>query len=220
MSIFTRTSTTRFPPRINRSQDAGASSKQAIRAATVRERKNNRAATVRERSSNRAATVRERNNRAATVRERSSNRAATVRERKKPRILLCPPHALRQNYSAARGVIVLELVVGLAILMLLVGMSALTLQRFAKTQAHYAAREAAAWAAEAQLARIHAGAAPDSGPPAGLLAREITLATRTTPGGGCWSEFTLVSVTATFTPRHGKPVTETARGYARMEISP
>jgi hypothetical protein len=209
MSIFTRTSTTRFPPRINRSQDAGASSKQAIRAATVRERKNNRAATVRERSSNRAATVRER-----------SNRAATVRERKKPTILLCPPHALRQNYSAARGVIVLELVVGLAILMLLVGMSALTLQRFAKTQAHYAAREAAAWAAEAQLARIHAGAAPDSGPPAGLLAREITLATRTTPGGGCWSEFTLVSVTATFTPRHGKPVTETARGYARMEISP
>jgi Tfp pilus assembly protein PilV len=117
-------------------------------------------------------------------------------------------------------VIVLELVVGLAILMLLVGMSALTLQRFAKTQAHYAAREAAAWAAEAQLARIQAGAAPDSAPPAGLLAREITLATRTTPGGGCWSEFTLVSVTATFTPRHGKPVTETARGYARMEISP
>jgi hypothetical protein len=215
MSIFTRTSTTRFPPRINRSQDAGASSKQAIRAATVRERKNNRAATVRERSSNRAATV----GRERTVREKN-NRAATVRERKKPRILLCPPHALRQNYSAARGVIVLELVVGLAILMLLVGMSALTLQRFAKTQAHYAAREAAAWAAEAQLARIHAGAAPDSGPPAGLLAREITLATRTTPGGGCWSEFTLVSVTATFTPRHGKPVTETARGYARMEISP
>jgi hypothetical protein len=212
MSIFTRTSTTHLPPRINRSQDAGASSKQAIRAATVRERKNNRAATVRERSSNRAATVRERKGA-----EQPSRDCKGAEETK---ILLCPPHALRQNYSAARGVIVLELVVGLAILMLLVGMSALTLQRFAKTQAHYAAREAAAWAAEAQLARIQAGAAPDSAPPAGLLAREITLATRTTPGGGCWSEFTLVSVTATFTPRHGKPVTETARGYARMEISP
>ncbi len=119
------------------------------------------------------------------------------------------------------GFIMLELAVALFVVGVLVILAAGTITEYARTRDHYAWREAATWAAEAQLQRLLAGAPRDSRPPSGSLPNEITLAQHAAPGQGPWTGFDLITVTATVTREHHKPIHESARFYLpRPEVTP
>jgi len=120
----------------------------------------------------------------------------------------------------ARGILIVEVAVSLFVIALLTVLTMSTIMHFTKTRAHYARSQAAAWAAEAQLQRLRAGAPADSLPPEGALPDGITLAVRVTPGTGDWAELSLVCVRATAAARHERPVVEEVCGYALVEDAP
>ncbi len=103
---------------------------------------------------------------------------------------------------------------------LLVALTATSTLHYYRFRHESIARQAASWAAAAQLQRYQAGAALDSDPLPGTLAPEIALKTTTTPGQGVWKGFQLVKVTATFTLGDQHTVREQISGYVRSEVQP
>jgi type II secretory pathway pseudopilin PulG len=114
-----------------------------------------------------------------------------------------------------RGFVWAEVVISIPIIALLVALSAAGLTQYYRFRCQATARQAAAWAAAAQLQRYQAGAALGSSPPPGMLSAEITLKTVAKPGQGQWQGFQLVTVTAAYSLADRQTVREQISGYIR-----
>ena len=117
-----------------------------------------------------------------------------------------------------RAALLVELAVALTLIGIITTLTAQAISAYMKTRDHYTWRQAAAWAAEAQLQRYMSGAAIDSPPPEDILPAEITLHTHVQPGKGQWESFRLVTVTAQVTRRHHKTLVEEVRCYLPDEM--
>ena len=118
----------------------------------------------------------------------------------------------------ARASLLVELAVALVLIGIITTLTAQAISAYMKTRDHYTWRQAAAWAAQAQLQRYLGGAAIDSPPPEDILPAEITLRTHVQPGSGQWAGFRLVTVTAQVTPRHHQTLVEEVRCYLPDEM--
>jgi hypothetical protein len=119
-----------------------------------------------------------------------------------------------------RGFVIMEVVVGSALIMLtaiLAARAAFDYQRAAGTDD---LSRALLWAADAQLQRCQAGAQLDSKPPEALIAEEITLKTTRDGAEGQWEGFELITVTAETVSPAGRPLRAQVRGYVRVEDQP
>jgi len=119
-----------------------------------------------------------------------------------------------------RGVLLIEAAVALAVLAIITALAVSATLNFAKVQSHYHHRMAAAWAADAQMQRLLAGATIDSEPPADFLPVGVTLTTSVEPGAGSWKDFELVTVSARIQPKHDQAIVETVKCYLPREVSP
>ena len=122
--------------------------------------------------------------------------------------------------TAHRGFIILELVVCVTVLGFLLVVFAQLMETYERANQRYAWRQAAAWAADAQLQRYLAGAAFDSVPPEGTIPPRVHLATTVQPGEGVWSELDLVTVTARVDLRRQRPIEERAVCYLPRRSAP
>ena len=118
----------------------------------------------------------------------------------------------------ARGFIEIEVVMSVAILTVVTILAAEGIFSYYRAHRQQVARQAAAWAADAQLQRYQAGAPIDSAPPAGMIPEEIVLTTRVQPGKGPWQGFNLVTVTATTAISPSGEVREEISGYLRPQV--
>ncbi len=118
-----------------------------------------------------------------------------------------------------RALLSVEAVVGIAV----IGFAALILADavydFQRARELSATRQAALWAADAQLRRCEAGVPPDVPMPEGMIDGRIRLDTDAMPGEGDWTGLTRVTVTATATLPWGGEVHESVQGYVR-EVTP
>jgi len=126
----------------------------------------------------------------------------------------------RRIRRCGRGMIWAELAVCIPIVALLVALTMSGFVSYYRVRSEGVARQAAAWAAGAQMQRYQAGAALDSVPPAGVLPPEIALKTTTQPAQGDWEGFQLVTVTATYEIGVGRSVREHVSGYVQKEGRP
>lgn len=117
--------------------------------------------------------------------------------------------------SATPAFILIDLAVALTVCGLLVGGLLMTVSNYAKARRYYALHQTVAWAADAQLQRILAGAEPDSQPPGGTIRSDIVLSASVTPGIDAWQGMELVAVTASIHPKHWKPIRVESRAYRR-----
>ena len=122
--------------------------------------------------------------------------------------------------SLRRGFFLLEVAASILLLGVMAGLTAVAVYRHGQTRMVYARTQRVAWAADAQLQRIQAGAGLESLPPPGVLAEKVTLVTTSEPGRGDWDGFTLVTVTATAPVKRGKVARARSRGYVRTEREP
>ena len=53
-----------------------------------------------------------------------------------------------------------------------------------------------------------------------MLPDAVTLSQSAEPGTGEWEGFDLVTVTATYNRRHGRPIRESVRCYLPREVTP
>jgi len=127
---------------------------------------------------------------------------------------------LARGRQRARGMIWAELAVCIPILALLLTLTMAGFVSYYRVRSEAFARQAAAWAAAAQMQRYQAGAPLDSTPPAGVLPPEVALKTTTQPAEGDWQGFQLVTVTATYEIGVGRSVRERVSGYIRTEAKP
>ena len=127
---------------------------------------------------------------------------------------------IRMRRHDCRGVLATEVVVSIALMFLIAGLTASALMdhHHARDEAFY--RRAASWAAAGQLQRYQAGALIDSLPPAEMVGRAITLETRVHPGQGQWEGLDRVEIIATATLPSSKRVAETIRGYVARTVRP
>ena len=126
-------------------------------------------------------------------------------------------HGGRPLRTSRRGIVFTEIVVGLVLMLLLASLMVDAVVTYGHTRDAYFWRQAAAWAADAQLQRYRAGAPSNSSPPQGLIPEEITLKTSSHPAHGSWEGFNRVTVTATATLSTGRLVHEQISGYFPME---
>jgi hypothetical protein len=117
------------------------------------------------------------------------------------------------GHRTRRAIVATETVLGLALMMLMAGLVTQAVVSYRRTSGAYYWRQAAGWAAEAQLQRYEAGAPLDSLPPPGMIPEDITLHTRHEPGRGSWEGFERVTVTATAALPAGKSVREEFTAY-------
>lgn len=119
-----------------------------------------------------------------------------------------------------RGYFYVEVITSIMILGLMTVLVGSAVLQARRTHSHYYWRQAAAYAAEAQMQRYRAGAAFDSRSPAGLIPDEIELQTAVKPGEGDWEGFTLVTVTATVRRPPMTDFQERLSGYIATETTP
>ncbi len=119
-----------------------------------------------------------------------------------------------------RGYFYVEVITSIMILGLMTVLVGSAVLQARRTHSYYYWRQAAAYAAEAQMQRYRAGAAIDSRPPAGLIPDEIELQTAVKPGNGDWQGFTLVTVTATVYRPPMTDIHEQLSGYVTTETTP
>ena len=119
-----------------------------------------------------------------------------------------------------RGFATTEIVVSIGLMAVMAGLAADWVRDYRHVRDQYFWRQAAAWAADAQLQRYRAGAALDSRPPAGLVPEEITFETILEPGRDQWRGFDRVTVVATAVVPGNKPVRERITGYLPAEVKP
>lgn len=118
-----------------------------------------------------------------------------------------------QSNSRRRAAYLVEAAVSMGILGVIAGLTVSATLSYAKVQTHYHRRLAVLWAAEAHMERILAGAATNSSPPTGMIDERITLKTRSEPGSHQWTDFDLITVTATWEQKHSQPIVENVRCF-------
>ncbi|MBN2447824.1 MAG: hypothetical protein JXO22_13920 [Phycisphaerae bacterium] len=91
---------------------------------------------------------------------------------------------------------------------------------YRQMQDAYLYRQAAAWAADAQLQRYRLGAPIDSRPPAQVVPETITFETKVDAGQGQWQNFNRITVIATANLPNGKQVSERITAYVPSELKP
>ncbi|HOW69590.1 MAG TPA: type II secretion system protein [Phycisphaerae bacterium] len=119
-----------------------------------------------------------------------------------------------------RGFNNIDVIVGLAILILLGTLTANAVLDYYRVRTEQHRRLAASWAAAGQLDRYRAGAPLDSKPPDGLWSNHVTLATRVQPATGQWEGFRQVTVVATARLAGGREIHEQVSGYLPQEGKP
>jgi type II secretory pathway pseudopilin PulG len=130
------------------------------------------------------------------------------------------PAEIKHRRVWGRGIIWTEVAVALPILALVTALALAGLVSYYRARSDAVARQAAGWAAAAQLQRYQAGAALDSVPPPGVLPPEITLSTTTQPAPAEWEGSQRVTVTAAYEIGVGRSVRERVSGYVRREAQP
>lgn len=121
----------------------------------------------------------------------------------------------RTHRAAFRGLIFSEVVVGLPLLALVAALATGGILTYQKSRSEAMARQAAMWAAAAQMERIQAGAEPASPPPAGVLPADLIVNATSAPGQGQWQGFQFVTVTASVRLNDRRTVTERISGYVK-----
>lgn len=117
-----------------------------------------------------------------------------------------------------RAFIEIEMVWSLIILLLIMIVLSEGIFSYYRARRQYAARQAAAWAADAQLQRYQAGAPIDSDPPTGMIPKGIKLATCVEPGRAQYEGLNLVTVTATMAVSARGEIREEISGYVRPHV--
>lgn len=125
-----------------------------------------------------------------------------------------------QGAGRRRGLIWAEVMTAVPIIGLMIALAASGTMQYYRTRSESVARQAAAWAAAAQLQRCQAGAPLDSQPPAGTIPSDVQLKTVATPGQEQWAGFNLVTVTATVSLNERQKVSERISGYVPREVKP
>jgi type II secretory pathway pseudopilin PulG len=113
-----------------------------------------------------------------------------------------------------------EVVAAIPIIGLMVALAASGILRYYRTRNESVARQAAMWAAAAQLQRCQAGAPLDSQPPGDAIPTDVVLKTVAAPSQGSWAGFNLVTVTATVSLNERDKVSERISGYVPAEVKP
>jgi type II secretory pathway pseudopilin PulG len=119
-----------------------------------------------------------------------------------------------------KAFITIEVAVALMVLGLLTAMTAQLIATYRNTLDHYAMRQVAVWAADAQLQRVLMGAPIDSQPPAGMISDRVKLETRMEPGTGEWAGCDCVTVLARVERKGKSPIVETVSAYVVREVKP
>lgn len=119
-----------------------------------------------------------------------------------------------------RAIMGTEIVVSIGLMMLIAALTAKAVLDYHRVRDRCLGRQAAAWAADAQLQRYRAGAPFDSRPPAGTIPETVTLEARSEPGREQWEGFTRVTVIATNRTPSGSEVTEQLSAYLPAEVTP